>query len=286
MKKTLITGGCGFIGFAMVERLISLGFEVDVIDNLSIGAESKNVEKLGANLMVMDIRDINELGDLGYDIIYHFAALSRIQPSFQQPSETMNINAYGTKCVCEFALKNNAKLIYAGSSSKHHNPEKSPYAMSKYIGEWWLKFYRQNRGLNAEIVRFYNVYGEGELVDSKMAAVIGLWRKKIRDNEPLPIVGNGEQKRDFTYIEDIINGLQLIGFSNQKHDDAWELGAGENFSLNQVYEMFHSRFGCEKIHIPQQQGNYAETLRINNDALDRLGWRPMYRLPDYIQNLK
>lgn len=285
MKSVLVTGGCGFIGYGLVKKLIEKNYQVDVIDNLSIGKEAKDVSSLGAKFLGGDVRAINNIPNKNYDIIFHLAALSRIQPSFKSPNLTFSVNTEGTRQVVEYAIKNGCKLIYAGSSSKHHNPELSPYAMSKHMGEEWIKMCKKNFGLNAEIVRFYNVYGPGELINSHMAAVIGIWRDKVKKSEPIPIVGDGEQKRDFTHIDDIIDGLDMIASSNQKHEDAWELGTGKNYSLNEVYEIFKERFDCQKVYISQQGGNYKETLRINDDALNRLGWQPKMNLRDYILNL-
>ena len=286
MKKSLITGGCGFVGFSLTKKLLDLGHEVDVIDNLSIGGEAKDVSALGARFLGGDVRAMDNLPEKNYDYIFHFAALSRIQPSFVNPRQTFSVNVDGTKQVVEYAKRNNSKLVYAGSSSRHHNPMLSPYAMSKHMGEEWIKMYKEVYGLNAEIVRFYNVYGPGELVNSHMAAVIGLWRSKCMNNEPIPIVGDGEQRRDFTHIDDIIDGLTLIAFSEEKHIDGWELGTGKNFSLNEVYGMFERRFGVSKINIPDQKGNYRETIRLNDDTLNRLGWQPKMDLKQYILNLK
>jgi UDP-glucose 4-epimerase len=277
----LVTGGCGFVGAALVAELHRRGgYKIDVIDNLSIGKESKIPD--GCNFLGGDIRAMENMVDKSYDYIFHLAALSRIQPSFKSPYTTFSVNVDGTKEVVRYAKRNGCKLIYSGSSSKHHNPELSPYAMSKYMGEVWIKMERKIFGLNAEIVRFYNVYGPGELVDSHMAAVIGKWRHRVNNNQPLEIVGDGEQKRDFTHINDIVDGLIRIAESNEQHDDAWELGTGKNYSLSEVADMF----GTDKVYIPNQQGNYRETLRINNDAIDRLGWQPTDQLPEYIKNLK
>ena len=157
--------------------------------------------------------------------------------------------------------------------------------MSKHLGEEWLKMNKKVYGIDAEIIRFYNVYGPGELVDSHMAAVIGLWRAQVKKGKPLTIVGDGEQRRDFTHVDDIIDGIIKISFSNEKHEDGWELGTGKNYSINEVFDIFSQRFGCEKIHIPNQKGNYKETLRLNDDALNRLGWKPKMDLKDYILNL-
>lgn len=285
MPKVLVTGGCGFIGFHLTKRLVEKGFDVDVIDNLSIGKEAKDVSELGANFLGCDIRSMENIPDKQYEFIFHLAALSRIQPSLDKPALTFSVNSFGTKNVIEYALRNNSKLIFAGSSSKHHNPQLSPYAMSKEIGEQWIKMYKTVFGLDAEIVRFYNVYGPGELVDSHMSAVIGIWRHCIKKGLPIPIVGDGEQRRDFTHINDIIDGIELVAFSNEKHEDGWELGTGKNYSINEVFEMFKERYNCDKIYLPEQKGNYRETVRLNDDTLNRLGWKPKMDLKDYILNL-
>jgi UDP-glucose 4-epimerase len=281
-NKVLVTGGCGFVGYALTEQLIKRGYEVDVIDDLSIGREAKSVEPIGAKFLHGDVRAMDNIPDRSYKYIFHLAALSRIQPSFKNPSWTFSVNVLGTKAVTEYALRNNSKLIYSGSSSRHHNPEMSPYAMTKHIGEEWIKLYKRIYDLNSEIVRFYNVYGPGELVDSHMAAVIGMWRSRINKGLPILIHGDGEQRRDFTHIDDIVDGLIRIAESEEKHEDAWELGTGNNYSLNEVANMFGN---VDKEYIDDVKGNYRETLRINNDAIDRLGWKPEDRLEQYIKSL-
>jgi len=283
MKKVLVTGGCGFIGHALSLELIKKGYEVDVIDNLSIGNEAKIPN--GCNFLGGDVRAMDNIEDKPYAYIFHLAALSRIQPSFQNPMLTFSVNVDGTKKVVDYALKNKSKLIYSGSSSRWHIPMKSPYAMTKHIGEEWIKMYKEVYDLNAQIVRFYNVYGPGELVDSHMAAVIGLWRGQVQKNYPITIIGDGKQRRDFTHIDDIVDGLIKIAESNEQHDDAWELGTGKNYSINDVANMFIERFSCVKVYMTEQKGNYRETIRVNNDAIDRLGWSPSDKLENYVKNL-
>jgi UDP-glucose 4-epimerase len=283
MKKVLVTGGCGFIGHALSLVLIKKGYEVDVIDNLSIGNEAKIPN--GCNFLGGDVRAMDNIEDKPYAYIFHLAALSRIQPSFQNPMLTFSVNVDGTKKVVDYALKNKSKLIYSGSSSRWHIPMKSPYAMTKHMGEEWIKMYKEVYDLNAQIVRFYNVYGPGELVDSHMAAVIGLWRGQVQKNYPITIIGDGKQRRDFTHIDDIVDGLIKIAESNEQHDDAWELGTGKNYSINDVANMFIERFSCVRVYMTEQKGNYRETIRVNNDAIDRLGWSPSDKLENYIKNL-
>ena len=279
--NVLVTGGCGFIGYALTKELLLRGYNVDVVDNLSIGKEAKDVTKLGAGFLGGDVRAMENIPLKRYKYVFHLAALSRIQPSFKQPRLTFTSNVEGTRQVVDYASKIKAKLIYAGSSSRHHNPELSPYAMSKHMGEEWVKMYKRCFFLNAEIVRFYNVYGPGELVDSHMAAVIGIFRGQIAKNEPLTIFGDGEQSRDFTYVDDIVDGLIRIAESEEKHEDAWELGTGISYTINRVADMF----GVEKVHLPDVGGNYRRTLRVNNDAIDRLGWQPSDKLQAYIKSL-
>ena len=280
--NVLVTGGCGFIGYALTKELLLRGYDVDVIDDLSIGDEAKDVVALGVNLINGDVREMHIIRSKNYKYIFHLAALSRIQPSFKEPHLTFDVNVIGTKEVVDYAFRTKAKLIYAGSSSKHHNPMLSPYALTKHMGEEWIKMCKEVYGLKAEIVRFYNVYGPGELVDSDMAAVIGIFRRQIEKGQPLTIFGDGEQRRDFTYIDDIVDGLIRIAESDEQHEDAWELGTGKNYSINEVARMFSK----EVVHLPDVKGNYRETIRINDDAIKRLGWQPTDQLEQYISNLK
>jgi UDP-glucose 4-epimerase len=281
MKKVLVTGGAGFVGYALSTELLKRGYEVHVIDNLSIGGEAKIspfVKFLGG-----DVRAMDNIQNIAYDYIFHLAALSRIQPSFKNPTLTFSSNVDGTKQVVEYSYHNKSKLIYAGSSSRWHNPMLSPYALTKHMGEEWIKMFKGVYGLNAEIVRFYNVYGPGELVDSNMAAVIGIWRAAIAKGEPILIHGDGEQRRDFTHINDIVDGLIRVAESDEKHEDAWELGTGCNYSLNEVADMFEY---SNRKYVDDVKGNYRETIRINNDAIERLGWQPTDKLKSYINEIK
>jgi UDP-glucose 4-epimerase len=281
MKKVLVTGGAGFVGYALSSELLKRGYSVDVIDNLSIGSEAKIspfVKFLGG-----DVRAMDNIKDESYDYIFHLAALSRIQPSFKNPNLTFSCNVDGTKQVVEYAHRNKSKLIYAGSSSRHHNPMLSPYALTKHMGEEWIKMFRGVYGLDAEIARFYNVYGPGELVDSNMAAVIGIWRHAITNGEPILIHGDGEQRRDFTHINDIVDGLIRIAESDEVHTDAWELGTGCNYSLNEVADMLEYP---NRKYVDDVKGNYRKTLRLNNDAIERLEWQPKDQLKEYINEIK
>ena len=282
MKKILVTGGAGFVGSNLIKLLLEKGHKVTSLDNYDSGTTDNHHK--GADYITGDIDLINTM-DKDVDIIYHMAALSRIQPSFNNPGETYRVNALGTQKVCEFARLANAKVVYAGSSSRWHDPYQSPYAACKHIGEEACKMYKKTYGMDIEIARFYNVYGPGEIVYGDWAAVIGIWRRQAEAKDPITIVGDGEQKRDFTHVEDIVEGLFRIGFKQEVHEDAWELGTGTNYSINEVYLMFKEKFGTDYKFIPEQSGNYRETLRENNDALERLGWKPEDKLLSYINSL-
>jgi len=281
--KILITGALGFVGKNLAKRLVADGHDVIGLDNYEIGKPADEVD--GVKYLPWDIEQIEYLKGGSIDLCFHLAALSRIQPSFEQPSETFRVNARGTEAVCEWARHNNVKVVYSGSSSQWHDPFLSPYALYKKLGEDVCKLYRMIYGLNVEIARFYNVYGPGEITEGKWAAVIGKWRGQVEQNHPITIVGDGEQRRDFTHIDDIVDGLIKIAFGTDTHEDAWELGTGFNYSLNEVAELFVEKFSAVKVYMSQERGNYKETIRVNNDAIDRLGWTPTDKLKEYINSL-
>ncbi len=280
--KILVTGGAGFIGMNLIKKLVSEGHEVVSLDDYSTGTLENQIE--GCSYIDGDIETIEYIqGD--FDLCYHLAAQSRVQPSFDDPTESFRVNVNGTRAVCDWANHNNVKVVYAGSSSKHHDPTDSPYAMYKYLGEEVCKLYKKTYNVNIEICRFYNVYGPGESLDEKHGSVIGIWRTKVSKIEALPIVGDGEQRRDFIHVDDIVDGLYRIGLVDNKHEDAWELGVGVNYSINEIYRWFNERFWIESTYIPDQKGNYRETLNTNTDTKERLGWEPKDRLKEYIQSL-
>jgi UDP-glucose 4-epimerase len=281
--KILVTGGAGFIGSVLVKRLLIEGHEVHSLDNYDTGKTENHIN--GCNYISGDIEQIEYWRGDKFDLCYHLAAVSRIQPSFDNPVDTFRVNVIGTQAVAEWARYNNVKIVYSGSSSRWHDPYQSPYACYKHMGEEIIKMYKTVYGINAEIARFYNVYGPNEIVDGDWAAVIGIWRSQIKKNYPITIIGDGEQRRDFTYIDDIVDGLYKIGMSSEKHEDAWELGTGINYSINEVANMFIEKFKCVKVYMTNQKGNYKETLRINDDALNRLNWKPTDRLKEYINGL-
>ena len=283
MKNILVTGGAGFIGSNLIKKLIDEGHNVTSLDNYSTGKTENEVKE--AKYINDDIENIFKL-KTKFDVCFHLAAQSRVQPSFDDAEESVRINVTGTTRVMEWAKINNIKVIYAGSSSKHHDPSDSPYAMTKFLGEEICKLYKKSFNVNVEIARFYNVYGPIEPVDEKFGNVIGIWRAKVMKRLPLPIVGDGNQKRDFTHVFDIVDGLLKISNTEIKHNDAWEIGTGVNYSINQLYAMFKKKYNISSVSIPDQRGNYRETLRVNDDLINILNWKPKDRLKEYIENLK
>ena len=284
MKKVLVTGGVGFIGTNLIKSLLKKDIKVVSLDNYSTGYKLNEMK--GVKYYNLDIEEIDKINEQDFDICFHLAAQSRVQPSFDDPQESVRVNVTGTTRVIEWAKINNIKVIYAGSSSKHHDPSDSPYAMTKFLGEEICKLYKKSFDVNVEIARFYNVYGPLEPLDEKFGNVIGIWQVKANKNLPLPIVGDGNQKRDFTHVFDIVDGLLRIANTEIKHKDAWEIGTGVNYSINQLYSMFKDKYNTSSVNIPDQRGNYRETLRVNDDLINLLNWHPKDRLKEYIENLK
>ena len=282
-KKVLVTGGAGFIGTNLIKNLIKKGINVVSLDNYSTGKKSNELE--GVKYFNLDIEEIHFIKDLDFDTCFHLAAQSRVQPSFEDPQESIRVNVTGTMKVMEWAKNRSVKVIYAGSPSKHHDPSESPYAMTKFLGEEVSRLYKKSFNVNVEIARFYNVYGPHEPLDEKFGNVIGIWQVKASKSKPLPIVGDGNQKRDFTHVLDIVDGIIRISNSDIYHDDAWEIGTGINYSINHLFTMFKEKFNVKSVYISDQPGNYRETLRINDDLINMLNWRPKDRLKEYIANL-
>lgn len=281
MKKVLVTGGCGFIGYALSKKLLEEGNEVDIIDNLYIGSEAKVAE--GANFLGGDVRAMENIPNKQYDWIFHLAAFSRLELSYQHRNLTFSVNVDGTKEVLEYALRNKTKMIFVSSSSVHHSI--SPYSSSKRIGEELCNFYRDGMGLDVTIVRLYNVYGPGELIESHMAALIGKWRNQINNNLPITYHNLGTQLKPFTYIDDVVDGLVRLIKTKEINLGGWEMGNDVSYSVHNVYEMFKNRF--PSLQIEKKIGGLGQysMSRRKDDEVRRLGWFPKDRLKKYIDNL-
>ena len=183
--QILVTGGAGFIGTNLIKRLLHAGHSVTSIDNYSTGLRSNEVD--GCNYYQTDIQRIFANGDrfkADIDVVFHMAAIARIQPSFERPEEYIDTNFQGTYEVVKYCVHNNIPLIYAGSSSKHAGRHKNPYTFSKDLGEDIIKLYQEHFGLNASIARFYNVYGPHQLTEGGYTTLIGKWLSNIKKGIP------------------------------------------------------------------------------------------------------
>ena len=283
MQKVIVTGGVGFVGTNLIKRLLKEGHMVVSLDNYSTG--KKENEQDGCLYLDVDINNL-EYSDTtaellaGFDIIFHMAALARIQPSLLRPQESINANVNGTLNILELARKNNTPVVYAGSSSFHHGLYGSPYAWSKHAGEQLCELYSKVYNLSTVICRFYNVYGPHQLEDGEYSTVLGIFERQYRNKEPLTVTGTGEQRRDFTHIDDIVDGLyKCIGKDFKA--DIFELGRGKNFSINEVADLFN----WKKVHILARNGEYDRTLCDYTNAKEKLGWEPTRNLEEYIANV-
>ena len=280
--KALVTGGVGFVGTNLIKRLLKDGHEVVSIDNYSSG--KKENEQDGCLYYDYDL-SYNYVRDDGdrYDVIFHMAALARIQPSLKDPYKIIFNNFTSTLNILDYARENGIRFVYAGSSSFHHGLYESPYAWSKFSGEDLCKLYSNVYDIDAAICRFYNVYGPHQIEEGTYATVIGIFEKQYREGQPLTIVGDGEQRRDFTHIDDIVDGL--IRCSEQPfRAEIFELGSGKNYSINEVADMFDKYYIRE--YIPTRKGEYDVTLADYSEAQNLLDWKPTKGLSDYIKLIR
>ena len=278
MKTALVTGGAGFVGTNLIKRLLSEGYEVVSIDNYSTGFESNHQK--GAKYYQYDCADITDYSPFGkFDVVYHLAAIARIQPSFNKPLEYFQANATATFNIAMYCAKNNIPLQFAGSSSHHSGKFKNPYTFSKDVSEEIVQLCQEIYGLKASVTRFYNVYGPHHLKEGGYCTVIGKWEKAIENGYPITIYGTGDKRRDFTHIDDIVEALLII-----ERKEAWghifELGTGTNYSILEVADMFE--YGSI-VYENDKPGEAWSTICNYSEAEKVLGWKAVKTLPDYIK---
>lgn len=278
IKRILVTGGAGFVGTNLIKRLLKEGHIVVSIDNYSTGHVIN--EQQGCVYHMGDVAEIKDYSVYGqFDMIYHLAAIARIQPSFERPLDYFASNASGTFNVAMYCAKNNIPLQFAGSSSHHSGKFKNPYTFSKSISEEIVELCQRIYGLKATVTRFYNVYGPHHLKEGGYCTLIGNWEREIENGNPITIYGDGSKRRDFTHVDDIVDALLLIAEKN-----AWgyvfELGRGVNFSIQEVAEMFEHTI----VYQDDKPGEALVTLCKDTLAKDILGWQPTKNLNDYIKN--
>jgi|SRR5210317_45398 len=274
--KVLVTGGAGFVGTNLIKQLLEDGHNVISIDNYSTGLKSNHQE--GCVYIEGDIRKFDWPFEV--DVVFHMAAVARIQPSFERPDDYITTNFNGTYEIVKFCVERNVPLIYAGSSSKHSGRFKNPYTFSKDLGEDIITLYQKHFGLNATITRFYNVYGPHQLTEGGYTTLIGRWIHNIENGIQCEIYGDGEQRRDFTHVDDIVSALTMIMYQKE-YGHEFELGRGKNHSVNEIADMF----GITPIYKDEKPGEARETLNTDDTAFDVLGWVATTNIEDYINEL-
>ena len=295
--KSLVTGGAGFIGSNLVDKLIKLGHKVVVIDNEYSDVHEQFYYNDKAEYHNLDIRDQatrNLYDDVDY--VFHLAAEARIQPAVLNPIEAVSINSVGTCTVLQFAREAKVKrVIYSSTSSGYGlNPAPNveaqpddclnPYSVSKVNGEKLCTMYTNLFGLKTIILRYFNVYGNRHPLKGQYAPVIGIFLRQLRDEEPLTIVGDGEQRRDFTNVLDVVQA-NILAATKELDDNSfgqvYNVGTGINHSINEIAEMISDNIE----YIPPRLGEARITLAHISRIKGALGWEPKIKLEDWIESV-
>tara|TARA_B100000963_G_scaffold352600_1_gene366037 strand:+ start:16482 stop:17381 length:900 start_codon:yes stop_codon:yes gene_type:complete len=295
-KTAAVTGGAGFIGSTLVDKLISSGVDVTIIDNLSTGKKENINPK--AKFLHKDIRDITSGMLNRIDIVFHTAALARVQPSITDPVEFDKINVGGTvnllKACVDAGVK---KVVYSASSScygdatvfptpeTHSTNPLSPYGLQKYIGEQYCKMFSQVYDIDTVCLRYFNVYGERMNFEGAYKLVLAIFIQQHLQNTPLTITNTGDQRRDFTYVDDVIEAnILAANHPNKLNGESFNIGNGDNFSVNEIADIFggEKSYGIEVL-------EPFQTLADNSKAKTILGWNPQGNLKqwlkDYLENI-
>ena len=296
--RCLVTGGAGFIGSNLVDKLTKDGHEVQVWDNLSTGKRD-NVNP-DAHFFNCDITSNYDAGkilmsEFNPDIVFHLAAKARVQPSIENPIEFNNVNVNGLLNVLNLCVECGIKrFVYSSSSSVYGNVEQlptteeaplnpiSPYALQKLIGEQYCKLFSELYGLETVCLRYFNVYGERQSLEGAYSLVMGIFAQQRLNGEPMTINGDGEQRRDFTYVGDVVDANIKVGFSKMKwKGDAFNIGNGDNRSVNELADMIGGdRVNIDPVIEPK------ETLADNSKADYILNWKPTTKIEDWITKYK
>lgn len=294
--KILVTGGAGFIGSNLVDALIEKGFNVIVIDNLSLGKKEYLNPK--AEFHQLDIRDLEKIKPLfkGIDYVFHLAARPRVPFSIENPLEAHTNNALGTLNVLIASRDGRVKkVIYSSSSSIYGDQEKlplhedmtpnpkSPYAFQKLIGEKYCQLFYELYGLPSVCLRYFNVYGPRISFEGSYILVIGVFLQQKMKRKPLTIEGDGEQSRDFTHINDVIRA-NILALESDKIGKAEviNIGAGDSHSINKIAQLI----GGKIINKPSRVGDVRHTLADNTRAKELLGWQSIVKIEEGIEELK
>lgn len=294
--RALVTGGAGFIGSHLVDALIESGADVICVDDCSA---PENVEfhwNERAQNVKADIRDpqIRPLYE-GVDAVFHLAARSRIQPTVENPSECFSVNVLGTHEVLEASRRGGVlRVVYSSSSSYYGNLNNppfredmpagcaTPYSLSKWQGEQICQLYTDLYGLSTLSLRYFNVFGPREPLRGQYAPVIGLFRRQVREGKPMTVVGRGNQRRDFTFISDVVRA-NVMAVERRDLTGIMNIGTGKNHSIIELTRMIGGPY-AQIEHLDERVGETRETLADNSRARDELGWTPQVILGDIINN--
>ena len=296
--KYVVVGGAGFIGSNIVDKLVEQNHEVVVIDNLSTGKRENINPKV--KLEYIDISDPKQDKNMtevmkGADSVFLLAAKARVQPSIEEPVEYEVNNTIGTlnvlKCASDAGVR---RVVYSASSSAYGNTEKlpsvesdpvnplSPYGAQKYYGEVMCKMFSEVYGLETVSLRYFNIYGERQNVGGAYAMVIGIFVDQLLKGEPMTIRGDGEQRRDFTYVGDVVNANILASQSEKVgNGEVINIGNGDNRSINEIADMI----GDNKVNVDPVI-EPPETLADNSKARELLGWEPKGNIDTWIPKYK
>lgn len=295
MKRSLVTGGAGFIGSHIVDRLLSFGHEVVVIDNESSDGHDAYYWNNACENHKVDIRDFSAIAPLfqGVDYVYHLAAKASVQASVDDPLPTVSTQVMGTANVLEAArIAGCEKLVYSSTSACYGNTNPIPnvetmredplnaYAIGKLCGEQLVRSYYHLYGLKTVAFRYTNVYGERARHVGTYAPAVSKFLKMRREGNPLTIFGDGLQRRDFIHVGDVVNANASIVFAEL---DAWgetfNIGFGENWTIQELADIISE----DQVHLSAKSGEMRETLAHIGKARAELSWKPKLRVTDWIK---
>lgn len=284
--KTIVTGGGGFIGSHLCEKLVEEGHSVTIIDNFSIGRKT-NLEKIKNKVKIInrDIRNYNSIKKLfkNIDNVFHLAALADIVPSIENPDDYYSTNVTGTYNVLKLSSENKIKrFIYSASSSCYGIPvqyptkeiatinPQYPYALTKRLGEELVIHFSNVYKLNASSLRFFNVYGPRARTSGTYGAVFGVFLAQKIAKKPFTIVGDGKQTRDFTYVSDIVEAIIKVSKKKNITGEIFNVGSGKTISVNKIVELLKGK----KINIPKRPGEPDITFACIKKIKRKTGWKP------------
>lgn len=297
MTHSLVTGGAGFIGSNLVDTLLEKGHKVTCVDNEHSDAHDEFYWNPKAWNVKGDIRDYDLMRELmdGVDYVFHLAAEARIQPAIINPIEAVSINCVGTTTILQAAREAKVKRVMYSSTSSGYgmntppNVETqsddclNPYSVSKVAGEKLCKMYTQLYGLPTLVFRYFNVYGERQPLRGQYAPVIGIFLRQKAAGENLTIVGDGNQRRDFTHVSDVVRANIMAAtkeVDSEAFGQVYNIGNGVNYSVNELAAMISDN----TINIPPRIGESRVTLADNTKMKKTFGWRPEVSLSDWISN--